>query len=212
MTTVYLIRHSEPFRDLQGEMQSKDSLQVINEKYPLGVRGEKLAEQVANNEEFSNIDIVWTSNYVRAMSTAKYFANKNNLKVNVDDRFGERIQGILSWDELPKDYYERQFDDENYRFRNGECQREVVKRMREALFDVIRANKNKRVAIISHNTAITFLLKSLCEVTALKETKQLQFVFNNKVVYTGTLGFCETFKLEFDDSLNLCTISHIDLK
>ena len=62
MTTVYLVRHSEPFRDLEGETKSRDSLLLINEKYILGVRGEKLAEKVANNPEFDNIDVVWVDN------------------------------------------------------------------------------------------------------------------------------------------------------
>ena len=104
MTTVYLIRHSEGFRPLQGEFLTNDSVQLINEKSPLSVYGEELAKKVASNDEFKNIDVVWASNYVRSMSTAKYFAVNNNLMVNIDDRLGERIQGIKSWDELPDDF------------------------------------------------------------------------------------------------------------
>ena len=213
MTTVYLIRHSEPLRELEGDKKTKDTLQLSNEKYILGVRGEKLAEKVASDSEFDNIDVVWASNYTRAIGTAKYFAERNNIKVNVDDRFGERIHGVvLSWDERPKDFYERQFKDENYRFKNGECQKEVVKRMREALFDVIKANLNKRIVVVSHHTALTFLLKSLIDVKMGDSIKEKTFIFNNKVIFAGDLDFCETFKLEFDDNLNLRSILHVDKK
>ena len=213
MTTVYLIRHSEPMKELEGDRKSQDSLQLYNEKYILGVRGEKLAEKVASDSEFDNIDIVWASNYVRAIGTAKYFAERNNIKVNIDDRFGERLQGVvLNWDERPKDFFERQFDDENYRFQNGENQKEVVERMREALFDVIKDNPHKRIVVVSHNTALTFLLKSMIDVKMGGSIKKLSFMFNNKVIFVGSLDYCETFKLEFDDNLNLCSILHIDKK
>ena len=211
MTTVYLVRHSEPFRDLEGETKSRDSLLLINEKYILGVRGEKLAEKVANNPEFDNIDVVWASNYVRAMSTAKYFAYRNNTRVNIDERFKEREQGVLTWDELPKDYYINQLKDENYKFRDGECQKEVAQRMREALFDVVKNNNGKRIVIVSHNAALTFLLKTLCDVSLDESKKALRFSFNNELVYIGSLNYCETVKLEFDDQYNLCSLSHINI-
>ena len=39
MTTVYLVRHSEGFKQMLGEMNTSDSLQVINEKTPLSYDG-----------------------------------------------------------------------------------------------------------------------------------------------------------------------------
>ena len=39
MTTIYLIRHSEGFQKLQGNILTKDSVQLINEKNPLSVGG-----------------------------------------------------------------------------------------------------------------------------------------------------------------------------
>ena len=58
MTTIYLMRHSKPFIEHDGEMKSNDSVQLINEKYPLSIDGERLAEKVAAGEEFRGIDIV----------------------------------------------------------------------------------------------------------------------------------------------------------
>lgn len=83
MTTVYLVRHSEPFKVHSGIEKVDDSLLFSNIKSPLSVNGEKLAEKVSMNLEFNNLDVVWSSDYVRAVSTAKYFAERNNLKVNV---------------------------------------------------------------------------------------------------------------------------------
>ena len=41
------------------------------------VEGEKRAEILSNQKEFDDIDTVYSSNYVRAMQTAKYFVEKN---------------------------------------------------------------------------------------------------------------------------------------
>ena len=206
MTTVYLIRHSEGFRPLQGEFLTNDTVQLINEKSPLSVVGEELAKNLASQNEFKNIDIVWTSNYVRAMSTAKYFAVNNNLKVNIDDRLRERIQGITSWEELPDDFSKRQLLDENYKIGFGENQIEVRKRMEEVFDEILNNNLNKRIIIVGHSTAITFLLKRWCTVEY-----QKPYEFNEKTFFDGKWNFCETFKLIFDDNKNLISIENLKL-
>ena len=85
MTTVYLVRHSEPFKDHIGIEEVNESILFSNIKNPLSIKWEKLAEKISNNSEFNNLDVIWSSNYVRCMSTAKYFANRNNLKVNISN-------------------------------------------------------------------------------------------------------------------------------
>lgn len=84
-TIIYLIRHSEQLR-LKGENFSKDSSQIKNEKIPLSVNGEILARNLSNIEELKNIDVLFSSTYVRAISTAKYIAEKNNIEINIDER------------------------------------------------------------------------------------------------------------------------------
>ena len=93
-TTIYLMRHSEatPKTNLKY-VSCKDNSQVVNEKAFLSVSGEKRAEEISKNEELQNIDAVYSSNYVRAMSTAKYIALENNTIVNIDDRLDERKRG-----------------------------------------------------------------------------------------------------------------------
>lgn len=86
-----------------------------NEKLPLSINGKKMAEIFANTEEFKNLDMVYSSNYVRTISTAKYFASTNDLKVNIDDRFNERIHDVDSWSELPSNFEINQFKYDNYK-------------------------------------------------------------------------------------------------
>lgn len=88
-TIIYLIRHSEQYRDCIYNFSS-DSECVKNEKIILSVDGEKKAQLFAEQEELKKIDAIYSSNYTRAMATAKYIALNNNLKMNIDNRLGER--------------------------------------------------------------------------------------------------------------------------
>lgn len=90
ITTVYLMRHS--ITEKVNYLNDNDSLLVRNQKQILTIEGEELARKVSNNEIFSDIDMIISSNYVRAMATAKYFV-KNN-KLNIVEDFGEREFGI----------------------------------------------------------------------------------------------------------------------
>jgi len=51
MTTIYLIRHSEPMKRKPIQFNNSDSLQIWNEKAPLSVNGEKRAELLSKSEE-----------------------------------------------------------------------------------------------------------------------------------------------------------------
>jgi len=88
MTTIYLIRHSKTLK-VNNEFNN-DNLQIQNEKYSLSIEGEQIARERLSNDEFENIDNIYSSNYVRAIQTAKYIAEKNNLEINIDSDLGER--------------------------------------------------------------------------------------------------------------------------
>lgn len=88
-TIIYLIRHSEQLR-INGSYESSESEQLKNEKIILSIEGEKKAERLSEREELKNIDALYSSNYTRAISTAKYIAAQNNIEINIDERLGER--------------------------------------------------------------------------------------------------------------------------
>ena len=196
MTTIYLIRHSKPLK-VNNDL-NKDELQIQNEKSCLSIEGEEIAKEKLNNNELENIDVLYSSNYVRAIQTAKYLANKNNLEINVISDLGERKFGIKSWDEKPVDFERKQFLDENYKIGDGESQKEVRKRMNDVIMNIVTNNKDKRIVIISHGTAISYLLKNWCNIDIVND--KMRYVFNGNLLLEGHLDYCETFKLEFNDN------------
>ena len=88
MTTVYLIRHSKS--EKINNIVNSDNLQIQNEKQFLSIEGEELAKEKMNNDELKNIDALYSSNYLRALGTAKYIARNNNITINIHEGFGER--------------------------------------------------------------------------------------------------------------------------
>lgn len=212
MTEVYLIRHSEKYRNFNNIIND-DSFQLFNEKIILSINGEMLANKLANMEEMSNIDVVFASNYVRSIGTAKYIAYRNKIDVNIDKNFGERIYGINSVDGIMDNFNVKQWNDIDYKLPNGESRRDVTNRMYNALIRVINDYKNKRIAIVSHGTAISFLLDKWCDVFVNynKDNKMnTKIVFKNKIIFDNNISAPCVFKIVFDDN-NIISIENINI-
>lgn len=210
-TIVYISRHS--ITQKINVLNDNENAFTQNIRTPISVLGEENAKKMSNYKDLKNIDIVFSSNYARAISTAKYVAFNNNLDINIDYRFGERVHGIINdYSELPSDFYERQLLDENYKLNNGESRIDVTNRMREALFDVIKCNEGKRIYITSHSTAMLFLFISFGKLEFVNNTFKL--IVNDKLLidssnFKWNEHTPELFKLEFDGN-NLNNIEFIE--
>ena len=88
-TVIYLIRHSEQYRDYIYNSDLENERER-NKKIILSVNGEEKARELSKIKELNEIDILFSSDYARAMATAKYIAKNNNLIMNIDERLGER--------------------------------------------------------------------------------------------------------------------------
>lgn len=203
---VYFVRHSKPLK--VNNDKNIDSLQIQNEKQPLSIEGENIAREKLNIEELKDIDKLYSSSYVRAISTAKYIAENNNIEINVINDFGERKFGINSWDELPDNFGEKQFLDENYKTEFGESQKEVRERTFNALMNVLKSD-DKKIAIVFHGTAMLFLIMTWCKVIPSKEDFSYKLLFNDEEVFNDKIDYCEIFKLTFDDKNKLINIENI---
>lgn len=198
-TTIYISRHSEPMK-VENTL-SNDNLQLQNEKQILSLEGERRAKILSEINELQDIDAVISSNYVRTMSTAKYMANKNNKDLIIMDDFGERKFGINSWNELPTDFGNLQLKDKNYKMTDGESRKEVTQRMLKALKSVLKQYRGKKIAIVSHGTAMSWLFMNWCEVKPSNKGEWARkLIFNNKEFFDGKFFAPELFKLEFEDN------------
>lgn len=210
MKTIYLVRHSKPLNSNNLLFDNGIDKQSQNEKIPLSKEGEELAYKMALNYFNSNINYLWSSTYERAISTAKYIALLNNISINITPLFNERKIGDTT--NLNKAFWLTQLQDEHAKAPNGESQHEVRTRMLQGLNNILDSiEDNSHVVIVTHATALTFLLMNWCELkNATLEGKKRWLTFHNKNVINDTFSTPEIFRLVFDDH-NLIDIDRIPI-
>lgn len=181
-TIIYLIRHAETVEE-NGIRNTDEDSQIINEKEILSVYGEEQSKRLSENNELKNIDVIWTSSYTRAKSTAKYIANNNNLCINIDSRLNERKLGNL--EELAefmknkntRDPSQEQLLDRKFKTFDGESAEETNQRMTNFFDEILKEYEGKKIVVVSHGGAIKFFLLNWCEVN-----EDVKLVYKNKVL------------------------------
>ena len=209
MKTIYLIRHSKSLKSKNLNFTNDLTNQEKNEKLPLSVEGENIAYNLAKKFE-NKIDEIWSSNYERAISTAKYIAELNNINININEDFNERKLGNDK--NIDESFWLTQLYEDDAKPLNGESRHEVRTRMLNGLMNIINnIEENKTVAIVSHATAITFLLMNWCKLeSATSEKKKRHLTFNNIDVINDSFNTPEVFKLEFENN-ELISVERIHL-
>ena len=198
MTTIYLIRHSVRMKRDDIETYNTTQPRIIKEeKIILSPEGEKRAEILSNEKEIQNINVVYTSNCVRTLQTAKYLMEKQNLKAHVDERLDERRVGKIN-DQEVKDWFTRQYKDFDYKTEGGESMREVRNRFEQVINEILEEHENKRIAVFTHGYAITSYLLKYCKLNHISE-ERLEIEYKNKILYNRRLNAPEVFKLTFKE-------------
>lgn len=181
-TIVYLIRHAETV-DERGIRNTNEDSQMINEKEILSVDGEEQAKKLSENEELTNLDVIWSSSYTRAKATAKYIANINNLDFNLDNNLSERKLGNLKElgefmkDKMTRDPSQEQLLDRTFRTSDGESAEQTRERMNRFFNQMLKEYEGKRIAVISHGGSIKFFLLNWCTVS-----EDVKLVYNKKTI------------------------------
>lgn len=207
MTVVYLMRHSKGKLEREN-INISEPFQVTNEKYMLSVEGERLAFAYSKLKELHGLSMVVSSNYVRTMATAKYVAFNNKLPLMVDEDFNERVFGIDMKEDLPPDFFKKQVDNRDYKLKNGESFNEVKTRMLKGLIKVMKKNKGKKSLIVTHGSAITFLLSKWCDITY--ENNNYVIKYKGKVILNG-FDSPDLLELKFNEKNKLINIRRITL-
>ena len=202
---VYLIRHSEQLKIKKEEKKNK---QKKNEKIILSVEGEKKAEKLSKIPQLQNIEQLWSSNYVRAISTAKYIAKENNIEINISSKLNERKLGDLeTLKEMAKNkknsYTTEQLLDKKLKNKDGESCKEVSKRMEEKIQEIVEKGP-ENIAIVSHGAAIKFYLSNHCKID-----EKINFIYNNEIIIKENLNSPDVIELTFINN-KLNNIKHIE--
>ena len=209
MNTIYLIRHSAPFVEIDNyEDYENVSWSEYNKNMILSVVGEENAQKLCNVEELKNINEIYASNSSRAIETAKYLAESNNLKIKLDNRINEREFGVKYIKELPNDFTKISFDDKTFKVNDGESLNNVDHRFKSFIEDLLDKDNNK-IAIVTHGIILLSYLKTICNHFEF-DGRNFDIRFNDNIILKGTPKNPSIYKIKFDDNKNVINVEYVE--
>ena len=160
-TRLYLIRHGQSAGNAEGRFGGHGTT-------PLSKLGIEQAEKTAKVLAKEGINVICSSDLLRAVQTAEPLAKLLDLPIHANEAFRERHVGVLeglTFDEsksaFPKDYYALVNRNVHHVITEGESYRQLLRRITAKLNEVIRSHQGERIAVYSHTGAICFLILHL---------------------------------------------------
>lgn len=209
MKTIYLIRHSAPFVEIDNYVDNVNVLwSEFNKNMILSPKGEENARKLCNVEELKNVNEIYASNSSRAIETAKYLAESNNIRIKLDERINEREFGVEYIKDLPSDFTKISFEDKNFKVNNGESLNQVDSRLKSFINDLLDNDSNK-IAIVIHGIILLSYLKTICNHFEF-DGRNFNIKYNDNVVLDGTPKNPSVYKIEFDDNKNVINVEYVE--
>lgn len=205
---IYLIRHSAPFIEIDNYNDYKNvNWDDYNRNMILSSEGENNAKKLCELDELKNIDEIYSSDSFRAIGTAKYIAEINNIKIKLDNRINERNLGIKTINDLPVNFSQDSFNNKELKILNGESLNEVDNRFNCFIKDILNSN-NKKVVLSIHGIILMSFLQTICDF----EFDGQKFIinFNGKEVMNRKLKNPDVFKLiyEGNDIIDIISLTN----
>ncbi len=206
MKTIFLIRHSLKEVKYYSDNELADR-QTFDEQKKLSEEGKVLAHKLSQLELLKNVKEVWSSNYERAIETAKYL----NENVNIANSFDERHYGDFPPNVNKEEFCIKQYQDENLKNVNGESQKDVRKRFDNQVNYILENSPNDEIAIVAHNTAILFYILKYCNLVSAEVPWKLTISYKDKILIKNSIMRSPSImKLVFDNN-TLIDIEYIEL-
>lgn len=209
-TTIYLIRHSGPFVEIDNYSNGNKVLwSEFNKNMILSPKGEENAKRLCNVEELRNISELYSSNSSRAIETAKYLSELNNLKIKLDDRINEREFGVKYFDEIPENFTKDSLENKDLKVGNGESLNELDTRFKNFINELLN-NEKDNVVIVLHGIILLSYLKTICTHFTY-DGKNFEIKFNNNIVLNGKPNNPSIYKIQYDENKTVINVEQIEI-
>lgn len=210
MKTIYLVRHSAPFVEIENYINNDNILwNEFNKNMILSPLGEENARKLCNLEELTNIDDIYASNSFRAIGTAKYISENNGIKIKLDSRIDEREFGINKLIELPDNFNKISFDNKDFKINDGESLNDVDHRLQSFINEILETN-NKKIVIVLHGIILLSYLQTICDKFSF-DGKKFNIQFKNEIILDGNLKNPSVYKIIFNEKKNVESIKCLEV-
>jgi len=152
---IIFLRHADTEKD--------SSIKSI--KWGLSQIGKQQAKNILNDDVFSNVDIIISSEEEKSYLTALPLAEKLGIKIERSSYFNEVIRGdkFLS-DEEFKLEKEKQLTDWNYEAYGGESGDQAAARFKKGIGIVSNEHHGKMILIVTHGTILNMYFAEILNV------------------------------------------------
>lgn len=161
ITRIYLVRHGQSAGNAEGRFGGHSPT-------PLSELGKQQAALTAHSLAKEKINVIYSSDLLRAVQTAEPLAKLLNIEINRTKDFRERNVGVLeglTFDEAkvqyPKDYLALVHREVSHVITQGESYRQLLERTTDALRRILRKHRGKKIAIFAHTGTICFITLQL---------------------------------------------------
>lgn len=148
----FVMRHGEAENNVLNIISSN-----INNTHHLTEKGKKQDIEAAKFLMNKNIDLIFTSSFLRTKETAKIVAEIINIpeqNIKQDARLVELNDEVFKTVEKVREFYQNDYSDKYDKAPEGaECLVDVKKRMGEFIYEIEEQYQNKNILIVTHADA-----------------------------------------------------------
>lgn len=123
----------------------------------LSKEGKEQIKDVLKNLKHKEIDVIYSSPFIRAIDTIKSYAEYRNFKIHIVEDLKERKVSDHFIDDF-ETFAIKQWKDFDYKLPYGESLREVQERGIKVIEKIIKKNKGKTIVVGTHGTFLGVLL------------------------------------------------------
>lgn len=151
---IYITRHGQTKWNIEGRMQGTKNSNLTEQ-------GKKEALNLGNSLKNIKIEYIYTSPLTRANETALLIRGEKDIPVEIYENLKEMNFGI--WEGMHSDDIVKAYGAEHYKFWNephlytpidGETFEAFLKRIQNALNDIINQNKGENILLVTHAVVI----------------------------------------------------------
>lgn len=188
---LYLICSNSLIDNLNYHNENIDYIRSLR---LLSTNGEKLIRDFCEKKDLSNINVIYSSLYSSAIDTAKYFSEKYDLPINLDNRLNDCKVGNLNNKSMTflSNLQEHDF---SYKMVNGESLYDVGIRMDSFIKDL---KEEETALVFTHKRCLLGLFLKYCHI-GYNLDNELILEFNDQVVYSKSTKDFDFYEIDLNN-------------
>lgn len=203
---VYFICNNSLENNLS--FSDRNNLELKKMTRPLSADGERIAKNIATSDEFLGTDMIYSSIYSSSLDSAKYLAERLDIKIFVDELLNDSKVGVLGRRTL-REFKQMQNRDFDIKLNDGESLNDVSNRITSFMKKLENIGTFDKVLLFTHRRVLLGYLITIAEV-GYNLNDDLVVSYKDSVVYDESDKDIDIVKITIEDK-EILNIEVIDI-